>query len=250
MNKTSGKLQACFGGLLWVFPIVIYKSSPDVLPSSRSQLAASHLLDNGAVAVRTAFATGPPTCHTVTPLCPLTWKPGYSWAPFTPKSVSFHAFCSLKALFFKDAPPPPLRAHTQFPFLPAHTRPFEKQPTAVPSSGVVLPSVTTPSTPMGTSWHGRRHFATWRNSKIIHEVSQAELWSLVVVFFLFFFNEWWFIIEDLGAPGKNENLAFCVNTDGPSLMYVHTSGPTRWSCRPGAAKARGRVTNSPACTDA
>lgn len=34
MNKTSGKLQACFGRFTVSFPIVIYKSSPHVLASS------------------------------------------------------------------------------------------------------------------------------------------------------------------------------------------------------------------------
>lgn len=105
MNKTSGKLQACFGGLLWVFPIVIYKSSPHVLASSVTQISASHLSDGDTVAVHRAFATGQPRCYPVILLVP--WlETRVLLSSLDSKICFFHAhFVALKHYFLRIISP-------------------------------------------------------------------------------------------------------------------------------------------------
>ena len=101
MNKTSGKLQACFGGLLWVLPIVIYKSSPHVLASSVTQISASHPSDGDTVAVRTAFATGQPRCYPVILLVP--WLETRVLLSFLDSKICFFPahFVALKHYFLR-----------------------------------------------------------------------------------------------------------------------------------------------------
>lgn len=128
MNKTSGKLQACFGGLLWVFPIVISNYSPDVRASSIGPISASHLLANGAVAVLRTFATGQPRYCTV--MLPIPWpKTRKSWALFTPDKVWFLSaqFVASKRYFLRRSPQP-------FPFLPFFYTPLSAAYSAVSKS--------------------------------------------------------------------------------------------------------------------
>lgn len=198
MNKTSGKLQACFGGLLWVFPIVIYKYSPDVLASSISQMSASHLLDCGAVAMCTALATGPPRCYTAMLLVP--WlsetRVFLSSLYCRPSLFLFSTFCSFKPLFFKDSPPHTvsflsLVLHTTFHSLlcyllgsyflmsPSPAQPWVYCDTQVWSKAYFAPNFQHPE--LFSSAH--KYFALWKNSKVIHEVSDTELWSCWFFFF-------------------------------------------------------------------
>lgn len=90
MNKTSGKLQACFGGLLWVFPIVMYKFFPHLSPPP---LVRCQLHPGCPLGYSRAFARGQLS------YCPCTWL---LW----PVTSQHNVFC-------------PIDHHSlQFPFRP------------------------------------------------------------------------------------------------------------------------------------
>lgn len=70
-----------------------------------SQVSASHLLDNGEVAVCTPFATGQPRCYTVMLLIPwLETRIFLSSLSSRRCLVPFSTFCSFNELFWKDTP--------------------------------------------------------------------------------------------------------------------------------------------------